>query len=194
LTTPKTERGIIRRLLRQLAKHPRSKKLRKALLRHRQILAHMDPPLRLKAWRQMQELIDAHVTEQGGNNVGRAVERIIRANGGVPGEPWCGDTVAACYLWAGAKSVTRAWAAVRLLERLLTRVHHPRRGHVVTYTFDHTGLFDRWAPEIGPGYFYAGEGNTGDAGAVSDSRTGGDGVKLKLRHASQVAGFWRVLR
>lgn len=34
----KRERGIIRKLLRQLAVHPRSKKLRKALARHRAIL------------------------------------------------------------------------------------------------------------------------------------------------------------
>jgi hypothetical protein len=194
MTNPGHERGIIRRLRRQLAAHPRSKKLKKALLRHRQILAHLTPPLRLRAWRQMHVLIEQHVSEQGGNNIGPMVEKIIRANGGTPGEPWCGDTVAYCYLKAGAKSVVRSWAAVRLLERLLTRVHHPRRGHVVTYTFDHTGLFDRWAPEIGPGYFYAGEGNTGDAGAVSDSQTGRDGVKPKLRHSGQVAGFWRVLR
>jgi hypothetical protein len=194
LTTPAKERGIIRRLKRQLAKHPRSKKLRKALTRHRQILAHLTPPLRLRAWKVMHELIELRVTEKGGNNVGYWVERIIKTNGGVPGEPWCGDTVAYCYLRAGSKSVVRSWAAVRLLERLLTRVHHPRRGHVVIYDFDHTGLFDRWAPEIGTGYFWAGEGNTGDSGAQSDSRTGGDGVKLKLRHASQVSSFRRVLR
>jgi hypothetical protein len=150
--------------------------------------------LRERAWRQMQKLIEAHVSEQGGNNRGAEVEAIIRANGGTPGEPWCGDTVAYCYLKAGAKSVVRSWAAVRLIEKLLTRVRSPRRGHVVTYKFDHTGLFKEWAPEHGGGFFYAGEGNTGDAGAVSDSRTGRDGVKLKLRHVDQVAGFWRVLR
>lgn len=150
--------------------------------------------LRERAWAEMQKLIDAKVTEQGGNNRGRMVEEIIRSNGGVPGEPWCGDTVAYCYLKAGAKSVVRAWAAVRFLEKLLTRVLKPKRGHVVIYSFDHTGLFDRWAPEVGPGYFYAGEGNTGNAGAVSDSITGGDGVKLKLRNRSQVSSFRRVLR
>lgn len=159
-------------------------------------------PLREKAWAQMQAFIDAKVTEQGGNNHGREVEAIIRANGGTPGEPWCGDTVAACYLKAGARSVTRAWASVRMLEKLLMRVRSPRRGHVVTYVFDHTGLFGSWLTpaEIashgltGTGWFFAGEGNTGDSGAQSDSVTGGDGVKLKVRHKDQVAGFWRVQR
>lgn len=170
------------------------------LRRTKQIKALPKPGLRLRAWRQMQILIAEKVTEQGGNNRGARVEEIIRANGGVPGEPWCGDTVAYCYLRAGAKSVTRAWAGVYWLDRLLSRAWHPKRGHVVTYDFpggtatDHTGLFDRWAPEHGAGYFYAGEGNTGDSGAVSDSRTGGDGVKLKLRHTSQVHSFRRVLR
>lgn len=154
-------------------------------------------PLRARAWREMDKLIKAKVTEQGGNNRGKAVEEIIRANGGTPGEPWCGDTVAYCYLKAGAKSVVRSWASVSMLERLLTRVKfqaHVRRGHVVTYTFDHTGLFDQWDPKKGAGWFLAGEGNTGNAGAVSDSQTGGDGVKLKSRHVSQVQGFYRVLR
>lgn len=148
--------------------------------------------LRLRAWEVMQGLIKERVTEQGGNNRGRRVEQIIRANGGVPGEPWCGDTVAYCYLKAGAKSVTRSWASVRLLEKLLMRLRIVARGDVVTYKFDHTGMFDRWAPERGKGYFWAGEGNTGNSGAASDSVTGGDGVKRKLRHTSQVAGFWRV--
>ena len=148
--------------------------------------------LREKAWDEMQILIDEKVSEVGGNNRGQRVEQIIRANGGAPGEAWCGDTVAYCYLRAGAKSVVRSWAAVRLLERLLTRVRRPKKGHVVTYIFDHTGLFKCWAPEKGTGFFWAGEGNTGDSGAVSDSRTGNDGVKLKLRNTSQVAGFWRV--
>lgn len=153
--------------------------------------------LRNAAWREMQTLIDEKVTEVGGNNRGKRVEQIIRANGGTPGEPWCGDTVAACYLKAGAKSVVRGWASVSWLEKLLTRIKHTenvRKGHVVTYVFDHTGLFCRWDRAKGPGWFLAGEGNTGNAGAVSDSQTGGDGVKLKSRHVSQVQGFYRVLR
>lgn len=151
-------------------------------------------PLRERAWKYMQADIDAKITEHGGNNRGHAVEARIKANGGIPGEAWCGDQVAWCYLKAGAKSVTRSWAAVRLLERVLTKVLRPKLGHVVTYTFDHTGLFKCWAPEKGKGWFWAGEGNTGNTGAASDSITGSDGVKLKLRHTSQVAGYWRVLR
>lgn len=148
-------------------------------------------PLRLRAWDQMQHLIDLKVTEQGGNNHGPWVEKIIRANGGVPGEPWCGDTVAACYLWAGAKSVVRGFASVNWLIAALTKVTHPKRGHIVTYTFSHTGLFDKWRSST---EFYAGEGNTGNVGAVSDSQTGGDGVKLKVRQVNEVVGFRRVLR
>jgi hypothetical protein len=160
----------------------------------RVIARHRPPPMRARAWEYMDELIHLKVSEVGGNNRGKRVEQIIRANHGTPGEPWCGDTVAACYLQAKSTSVRRSWASVRMLERILTRVRNPKRGHVVTYKFDHTGLFKEWAPEQGQGFFYAGEGNTGDSGARSDSRTGGDGVKLKLRHTDQVAGFYRVLR
>lgn len=200
MPTAKQERGIIRRLKRQLAKHPRSRKLRKALTRHRYILRSLTS-LRLKAWNEMDRLISLRVTEQGGNNVGVLVERIIKLAGGVPGEAWCGDTVAYCYIRAGSKSVVRAWAAVRWLEQLLTRVYVPRRGHVVIYIFDHTGLFKRWLNRaerakygVPRGSFWAGEGNTGNTGAASDSITGGDGVKLKIRHRSQVSSFRRVLR
>lgn len=184
------------RLIRGMQKPTRAQRARGKARAARRKMVAARRPLRLRAWDQMQRLIDEKVTEVGGNNLGKRVLEIIRANHGTPGEPWCGDTVAACYLWAGSKSVVRAWAAVRELERLLLRVPQKlvRRGHVVTYTFDHTGLFDSWAPEHGPGFFWAGEGNTGNSGAQSDSVTGGDGVKLKLRHVSMVAGFWRVAR
>lgn len=193
-TSAPQERSIVRRLRRQQKAHPHSNKIARALARHLAVLARLQPPLRERAWQEMQKLIDEKVTEQGGNNRGPAVEAIIRANGGVPGEPWCGDTVAYCYLKAGAKSVVRAWASVSWLNKLLSKVLKPQRGHVVTYVFDHTGLFDRWAPELGKGYFYAGEGNTGNVGAVSDSQTGADGVKLKIRNVSEVASFRRVAR
>ena len=163
-----------------------------AMVTRREQQIAKNAPLRERAWARMQRYIDMKVTEVGGNNHGVEVEKIIRANGGAPGEAWCGDTVAACYLKAGSKSVQRAWASVSWLQKLLMRLAKVQRGDVVTYVFDHTGLFDRWAPEKGPGFFYAGEGNTGNAGAASDSVTGGDGVKLKLRHKDQVAGFWRV--
>ena len=53
--------------------------------------------------------------EQGGNNTGPMVNKIIKANGGDIGEPWCGDFVAYCYRQAGSKAVTRSWASVRAL-------------------------------------------------------------------------------
>jgi hypothetical protein len=151
--------------------------------------ANRKPPLRLRAFNHAKAHL--HVREQGGNNRGVDVERIIRMNQGVPGEPWCGDFVAAMYLLAGSKSVVRSWAAVRYLEKLLTATSRPRRGHVVIYDFDHTGMFDGW---ISGGYFWAIEGNTGSGGAVSDSAGGGDGVHRRKRHLSQVSSFRRVLR
>jgi len=157
---------------------------------------------RTKSAKQLR--IDAHkyalaavgIVEAGGNNVGKDVEKIIEANGGERGEPWCGDFVAYCYLLAGSKSVVRLWAAVRYLERLLTKVQllrNVKRGHVVIYNFDHTGIFHRWINKAA-GTFEAIEGNTGDTGAVSDSKNGRDGVKIKQRSLSQVSSYRRVLR
>lgn len=151
-------------------------------------------PLRLRAFAQA--VSDLGVREHGGNNRGPDVERIIREAGGTPGEPWCGDAVFAWYKRAGSKLVSRAWAYVPTLERLLTRVRNPKQGHVVIYNWDggvpdHTGLFDEWI--IKGHSFLAVEGNTGPDGAVSDG-DGNDGVRRRTRYVWQVQSFRRVLR
>jgi hypothetical protein len=158
-------------------------------LREKQIKAHR--PLREKALSEMLKLVG--IMEQGGNNMGREVLKIIRANGGNGPEPWCGDTVAYAYRRAGSKVVQRGWAAVRLLGFLtgMRIVTLPAPGDIVVYNFDHTGVFRRW---LGGGFFEAVEGNTGRSGAVSDSATGGDGVYIKKRHISQVTRWVRVTR
>jgi hypothetical protein len=159
--------------------------------RKKQIAAQK--PLRLRAYDQAEALIG--VMEQGGNNRGPMVSKIITANGGVVGEPWCGDTMAYVYRAAGSKAVTRAWASVYFLGRLagIKTVKNPERGDLVRYKFDHVGMFDRWVDRP-RGIFLAIEGNTGASGAVSDSTTGGDGVYRKQRNVSQVENFRRVTR
>lgn len=136
------------------------------------------------------------VVEEGGNNRGPVVSKIIVENGGVVGEPWCGDFVAYCYRHAGSKAVNRSWASVYFLGRIVgvEKTASPMLGDIVRYRFSHTGLFRRWRPDLGPGKFEALEGNTGRVGAVSDSKTGGDGVYLKVRHVSQVDDFRHVTR
>lgn len=154
--------------------------------------------LRLRALRRMLDWQRADVRESGGNNRGAKVEAIIKRAGGTPGEPWCGDAVAAAYLDAGinAKYVTRAWAYVPTLARVLTAVRNPRPGHVVIFDFqndgvaDHTGLFLRWTNRK-KGLFQAVEGNTRPGTATSDAG-GGEGVHIRDRHTSQVAGFRRI--
>lgn len=136
--------------------------------------------------------------EVGGNNTGPVVDKIIRANGGVIGEPWCGDFVAYCYRLAGSKMVTRSWAAVRLLLAGSTVKHHEnvRPGDIVRYDFNgpgslsHTGLFVKWT--LFGKAFQAIEGNTGTGGARSDGV--GDGVHLRTRSVSSVHDFRRVSR
>ena len=133
------------------------------------------------------------VMEVGGNNAGAKVTEIIRANGGTGPEPWCGDFVAYCYRLSGSKAVTRNWAAVRLLRGAggVTGTRKPRRGDLVRYSFDHVGMFVR---DRGDGTIETIEGNTGASGAVSDSRTGGDGVYRKIRSKSLVKDYLRVHR
>jgi hypothetical protein len=155
-------------------------------------------PLRLKAYKHAVALVG--VMERGGNNTGPVVDKIIKANGGVIGEPWCGDTMAFVYRLAGSKAVTRAWAAVALMLVVgVRRTSKPLRGDIVRYRFDHTGMFVRWLKPGDEGYtrpgdFEAIEGNTGATGAVSDSATGGDGVYRKVRNRDLVSDFLRVFR
>ena len=148
-------------------------------------------PIRLKALAVAEGLVG--VMEQGGNNTGPIVDKIIRANGGVIGEPWCGDFCAYCYRLAGSKAVQRLWAAVRALFGLfgIKRVSNPAPGDLVRFTFDHVGMFVR---DLGDGTIETIEGNTGASGAVSDSATGGDGVYRKVRDKSLVNDYLRVTR
>lgn len=132
------------------------------------------------------------VMEQGGNNTGPMVNKIIRANGGDIGEPWCGDFIAFVYRQAGSKAVERSWASVRLLgaARGVKRVKTPQPGDLVRFKFDHVGMYVKEA-----GMFIETiEGNTGSSGAVSDSKTGGDGVYRKRRSKTVVNDYLRVTR
>ncbi|HYJ22616.1 MAG TPA: hypothetical protein VEW07_11420 [Solirubrobacterales bacterium] len=132
------------------------------------------------------------IMEEGGNNTGKMVDKIILANGGVIGEPWCGDGMAFCYRLAGSKAVTRAWAAVALFLGVLgiRRTSSPQRGDLVRFTFDHIGMFVK---DLGNGEIESIEFNTGPSGAVSDG-DGGDGVYRKRRDKSLVNDYLRVTR
>lgn len=189
------ELKIVRTLRRRVAARPKSRILRKSLNRHvaeaLRLKRKLREPKRLKAYRVAASLVG--VMEQGGNNQGATVMKIIRANGGTGPEPWCGDFVAYCYQLAGSKAVQRAWAAVRMIRGLagVRATSRPRRGDLVRFTFDHVGMFSK---DLGNGYIETIEGNTGASGAVSDSRTGGDGVYRKARHKSYVRDYLRVTR
>lgn len=155
--------------------------------------------LRQRALREAKRCVG--IMEQGGNNRGAAVMRIIRANGGTGPEPWCGDFVAHCYRVAGSKSVQRAWASVSWLGRVrgTFTVPRPRAGDIVCFTFDHTGIVVTYCDANGKRanrrsatHVRTIEGNTGASGAVSDSTTGGDGVYVKIRSLDLVARWVRV--
>lgn len=169
----------------------RSAKRRPVVRKRRRKQKGLDLPMRERAMREAERLIG--VMEQGGNNVGEQVEWIIASGGGRAGDAWCGWFVAHCYKTAGSKAVTWQWGAVRLLYPLLgiRKVTEPLRGDLVRFTFDHVGMFDKAANGSS---FYGVEGNTGATGAVSDSRTGGDGVYRKIRSRSLANDYLRVTR
>lgn len=157
-------------------------------------------PLRLRALHYA--LKDVGVTERGGNNRGTDVERIIREGGGSAGDAWCLWAVIAWYKRAGSKlNWSATYGAVRLIKNVCKRVVGALAGHVIEYTFEHTGLLIYFCnangsrrPRLLATHIKAVEGNTGDVGAVSDSQTGGDGVKVKIRPKTYVANFYKAPR
>lgn len=157
--------------------------------------------LQEKAWAEAERLVG--IMESGGNNRGAAVEKIIRSGGGRAGDAWCGWFDAHCYKVAGSKVVSWRWGAVRYLGRFTGQkfTNDPVKGDIITFTFDHTGLFGWWSDSKGnkvsrskATHVYTIEGNTGATGSVSDSRDGRDGVRRKIRPVSMVDKFVRVLR
>lgn len=160
------------------------------MIRRRRAQLVPPPPLRERAYTVATTLIG--VMEQGANNTGPMVTKIIRENGGTGPEPWCGDTMAYCYRHAGSVSVSRPWASVRLLGLLIgvKRTARPQRGDLVRFTFDHVGMF---VADHGDEIATI-EGNTGTIGALSDSSTGGDGVYLKHRPKNLVLDYLHVTR
>lgn len=180
--------------------HPRGWLVRlvdreKVIVRNRAIAVHRGKEaartLGDRAYAEASRLVG--IMEQGGNNVGRDVERIITEGGGIRGQAWCGWFQAAVYKRAGSKAVDWHWGAVRLLPEAsgVERTNTPRRGDLVRFTFDHVGMFVK---DNGDGTITTIEGNTGSSGAVSDSKTGGDGVYRKVRAKILVRDYLRITR
>lgn len=183
-----TEQG--QRLLRGTEKRTPAMK-RAAKRRASKVRSWRKSSLALAAYKVAESLVG--VTEEGGNNTGKKVDEIIRSNGGYVGEPWCGDFVAYCYRLAGSTSITRSWASVSALRWVvgIVKTTAPKLGDLVRFTFDHVGMFVRF---LGDGLIETIEGNTSNEGARSDSITGGDGVKRKVREISLVADYLHVTR
>ena len=177
----------------QKARYAKRAAFRKKLRAHasRRLAAGAHGPLQAKAYAEARRLVG--VMEVGGNNRGRKVLEIIHYAGGPGPEAWCVDFVIWCYGHAGSTAVRRGFTrAVRFMRAPgLVPTAAPKRGDIVRYTFDHTGLFVK---DNGNGTITTIEGNTGRSGAVSDSTTGGDGVYLKVRSKSLVRDYLRVTR
>ena len=154
-----------------------------------QLVAGAHGPLQAKAYAAARRAVG--VMEVGGNNRGSKVLEIIRYAGGPGPEAWCVDFVIWCYGHAGSTAVRRGFTrAVRYMHAAgLVTTAAPKRGDIVRYRFDHTGIFVK---DNGNGTITTIEGNTGRVGAVSDSRTGGDGVYIKVRSKTLVLDYLRV--
>lgn len=164
-------------------------------------------PLRLRALK----VARAHlgIREEGGNNQGADVMAIIRENGGTGPEAWCGDFVAHCYRIAGSASVTRLWAGVRWLGRVvgtraLRSVRRALAGDIVCFRWptggDHTGILVGYCDVDGnpvrpadATHVHTIDGNA-SAQNVSDSVAGGDGVVEAIRSIGLVERMVRVRR
>lgn len=148
-------------------------------------------PLRVRALNEARKQLALNVVEQGGNNRGEAVERIIKYALGAAGEPWCVDFVIWCYGHAGSKYVRPGFTrAVRFMKDYgVVATLTPKPGDIVRYTFDHTGIV---VQDNGDGTITTIEGNTGHDPNVSDSTSGGDGVHERRRSKTLVLDFLRV--
>jgi hypothetical protein len=162
--------------------------------------------LRLAALRIMLDLARNGVHEVNGNNRGPMVDRIIKYAGGDLGEPWCVDGVIWSYGHAGSTVVKpgypRAVSLMRVKGVHVTRKARP--GCIVRFVFDHTGLLVGWrrmiagklrrCPRWLATHVVTVECNTGSTGAVSDSASGTDGCKVKIRALDLVQDFLYVER
>jgi tellurite resistance protein len=177
----------------QKARFAKRAAFRKKLRGHaaRQLASGAHGPLQAKAYAEARKLVG--VMEVGGNNRGAKVLEVIHYAGGPGPEAWCVDFVIWCYGHAGSGAVRPGFTrAVRFMKAAgLVQTSTPKRGDIVRYSFDHTGLFVK---DNGNGTITTIEGNTGRSGAVSDSSTGGDGVYLKVRSKSLVRDYLRVTR
>lgn len=133
--------------------------------------------------------------ELGPNNHGAKVEE-YQTYDSLPGEgyAWCNSFVDYCFAKAGRplEELLRS-AGVELTLSLAHKngwiVSDPAPGDLVIYTFSHIGIVEKLLPG---GQLQTIEGNTGESGAVSDSRTGGDGVYRKIRSTQLVRAYVRV--
>lgn len=136
------------------------------------------------------------VREVGPNNHGERVEE-YQAYDCLPGAgyAWCNSFVDYCFAKAGRPLDELSRSAGVELTLALARqrgwvVSDPMPGDLVVFTFSHIGFVDSVRPS---GHAIVTiEGNTGSAGAVSDSTIGGDGVYHKMRAMELVRAFIRV--
>jgi len=160
--------------------------------------------MRERAWRIAGQCLDIR---EVGHNRGRRVDEIVRYAGGDLGEAYCVDGMIWCYGHAGSQIVRRGYTrAVRyMLTTGLRATAYPRRGDLIRFVFDHTGMFGGWrrlirgryvaCPRSMATHILTREFNTSSSGAQSsDANDGTDGCYEKIRHRSLVRDYLIVQR
>jgi hypothetical protein len=134
------------------------------------------------------------IREQGGNNRGPVVDKIIIEAGGKPGQAWCSYTM--IYLWKrcgvphkGTNGMAMSWAKN---ERRVPQRSSVRPTDVFTVynkalkRIGHVGMVYKVFPE--EPFFQSFEGNVNFRG---DRESRGSGAKCLMREYSVANGFFR---
>lgn len=134
------------------------------------------------------------IREQGGNNRGPVVDKIIKEAGGKPGQAWCSFMM--IYLWKqcnvphrGTNGMAMSWAKK---ERLVPARKAVRATDIFTVynralgRIGHVGMVYRVFPE--ETFFTSFEGNVNMRG---DRESVGSGAKCLMREYKVVNGIYR---
>jgi hypothetical protein len=134
------------------------------------------------------------IREQGGNNRGPVVDKIITEAGGKPGQAWCSYTM--IYIWKqcgvphkGTNGMAMSWAKP---ERRVPERSSVRPADVFTIynkalkRIGHVGMVYKVFPE--ETFFQSFEGNVNFRG---DRESVGSGAKCLMREYANVNGVYR---
>jgi len=137
------------------------------------------------------------IREQGGNNRGPMVDKIIKESGGKPGQAWCSYTMIYIHKQCGIKfkgvnGMAMSWAKG---DKKVRETKTVRTSDIfTTYSkqlgrIGHVGMVYTVYPE--ESFFQSFEGNVNFRG---DRESRGSGAKCLIREYKNIYGFYRWLK